>query len=141
MRKVIIYCTMLIFFSISCMIFVIYADAQSPTNNGMDISGIYLSDNQTIYHFKQTNNTVWIIGTAAPDVESSTIVNIFSGMLENNISKITGKWIDFPLSNNTNSGNVDFNLLMDDSNNNITLTRILSTSGSNSVYPAKMLTK
>ena len=141
MRKVIIYCTMLIFFSISCMIFVIYADAQSPTNNSMDISGIYLSDKQTIYHVKQTNNTVWILGTAAPNVESSTIVNIFSGMLENNISKITGKWIDSPLSNNTNSGNVDFNLLMNDSNNNITLTKIPSTSGSNNVYPANMFTK
>ena len=52
MRKSIIYCTMLIFFSISSMIFVICADAQSPTNNSMDISGIYLSDKQTIYHVK-----------------------------------------------------------------------------------------
>lgn len=107
----------------------------------MDISGIYLSDKHTIYHIKQTNNTVWIIGTAAPNVESSTIVNIFSGMLENNISKITGKWIEYPLSNNTKSGNVDFNLLMDNSNNNITLTKIPSTSGSNNVYPANVLTK
>ncbi len=52
MRKSIICCTMLIFFSISSMIFVICADAQSPTNNSMDISGIYLSDKQTIYHVK-----------------------------------------------------------------------------------------
>ena len=141
MRKGIIYCSMLILFSISCMIFVICADARSPTNNSKDISGIYLSDKQTIYHVKQTNNTVWILGTAAPNVESSTIANIFSGTLENDISKITGKWIDSPLSNNTNSGNVDFNILMNDSNNNITLTKIPSTSGSSNVYPATILTK
>ena len=141
MRRVIIYCTMLIFFSISCMIFVISADAQSPTNNSMDISGIYLSDKQTIYHVMQTNNTIWILGTDAPNIKSNTFVSIFSGTLENNLSKITGRWIDYPLSNNTNSGNVDFNLLMDDSNNNITLTKIPSTTGSNNVYPANMLAK
>jgi len=141
MRKGIIYRSMLILFSISCMIFVICADARSPTNNSKDISGIYLSDKQTIYDVKQTNNTVWILGTAAPNVESSTIPNIFSGTLENDINKITGKWIDSPLSNNTNSGNVDFNILMNDSNNNITLTKILSTSGSSNVYPATILTK
>jgi hypothetical protein len=123
------------------MIFVINADAQSPINNSIDISGIYLSDKQIIYHIKQTNNTVWILGTSTLNGEPSTIVSIFSGMLENNINKITGKWIDSPLSNNTNSGIVDFNLLVDDSNNNITLTKILSTSGSNNVYPANMLTK
>ena len=65
MRKSSTYCTMLIFVSISCMIFVIYADAQSSTNNSIDISGIYLSDKQTIYDVKQTNNTVWILGTAS----------------------------------------------------------------------------
>ena len=141
MQKVIIYCIVLIFFSISCTIFVTYANAQSPTNNSIDISGIYLSDKQTIYHVKQANNTVWILETTAPNVEPSTIVNIFSGTLENNNDKIIGKWIDSPLSNNTNSGNVDFNLLMDDSNNNITLTKVPSTTGSNNVYPANMLTK
>jgi hypothetical protein len=141
MQKVIIYCIVLIFFSISCMFFVTYTNAQSPTNNSIDISGIYLSDKQTIYHVKQTNNTVWILETTAPNVESSTIINIFSGTLENNNNKIIGKWIDSPLSNNTNSGNVDFNLLMDDSNNNITLTKIPSTTGSNNVYPANILTK
>ena len=94
MQKGITYCSMLIFFSISCMIFVICADAQLPTNTSRDISGIYLSDKQTIYHVKKTNNTVWILGTAAPNIEYSTITNIFSGTLENNISQITGKWID-----------------------------------------------
>ena len=124
------------------MIFVISADAQTPTNNSsMDISGIYLSDKQTIYYVIQTNNTVWILGTDAPNLKVNTFVSIFSGTLENNNSKITGKWIDYPLSNNTNNGNVDFNLLMDDSNNNITLTSIPSTTGSNNVYPANMLTK
>ena len=142
MRKSIIYCTMLIFVSISCMIFVIYADAQSPTNNSIDISGIYLSDKQTIYDIKQTNNTVWILGTAAPNVKPSTIADIFSGTLANNNSKIIGKWIDSPLSNKSNGGNVDFDLLIDDSNkNNMTLTKNLSTSGSNNVYPANILTK
>ena len=141
MRKSIIYCTMLIFVSISCMIFVIYADAQSSTNNSIDISGIYLSDKQTIYDVKQTNNTVWILGTAAPNVKPSTIADIFSGTLANNNSKIIGKWIDSPLSNKSNGGNVDFDLLVDDSNNNMTLTKNLSTSGSNNVYPANILTK
>lgn len=141
MRKSITYCTMLIFVSISCMIFVIYADAQPSTNNSIDISGIYLSDKQTIYDVKQTNNTVWILGTAAPNVKPSTIADIFSGTLANNNSKIIGKWIDSPLSNKSNGGNVDFDLLIDDSNNNMTLTKNLSTSGSNNVYPANVLTK
>ncbi|MDF0681160.1 MAG: hypothetical protein P0116_09370 [Candidatus Nitrosocosmicus sp.] len=123
------------------MIFVIYADAQSSTNNSIDISGIYLSDKQTIYDVKQTNNTVWILGTAAPNVKPSTIADIFSGTLANNNSKIIGKWIDSPLSNKSNGGNVDFDLLIDDSNNNMTLTKNLSTSGSNNVYPANILTK
>jgi len=141
MRKSSTYCTMLIFVSISCMIFVIYADAQSSTNNSIDISGIYLSDKQTIYDVKQANNTVWILGTAAPNVKPSTIADIFSGTLANNNSKIIGKWIDSPLSNKSNGGNVDFDLLIDDSNNNMTLTKNLSTSGSNNVYPANILTK
>ena len=141
MRKSSTYCTMLIFVSISCMIFVIYADAQSSTNNSIDISGIYLSDKQTIYDVKQANNTVWILGTAAPNVKPSTIADIFSGTLANNNSKIIGKWIDSPLSNKSNGGNVDFDLLVDDSNNNMTLTKNLSTSGSNNVYPANILTK
>ena len=142
MREVSIYYNMLIFFSISCMIFVTHADAQSPISNSMDIGGIYLSDKQTIYHIKQTNNTIWILGTEPTlNGEFSTIVNIFSGTLGNNISKISGKWIDSPLSNSTNGGNVDFNLLMDNSSNNITLTKIPSTSGSNNVFPANMLTK
>ena len=141
MRKSSIYYTLLTFLSISSMIFVLYADAQSPNNSSMDISGIYLSDKQTIYHVIQTNNSIWILGTDAPNFNSNTFVSIFSGTLENNNSKITGKWIDYPLSNDTKSGNVDFSLLMDNTNNNIALTKILSTSGSNNVYPANVLTK
>src|ERR1044072_595850 len=142
-QKIIIYCPCIIFLSIFSMISVISADAQSPTNNTMDISGIYLSDKQTIYHVIQTNNSIWILGTDSPNLTPNTFVSIFSGTLENNNSKITGKWIVYPLSNNTNNGNVDFNLLMDDTNNNdnITLTKILSISGSSGLYPANVLTK
>ena len=141
-QKIIIYCPFIIFLSIFCMILVISANAQTPTNNSrMDISGIYLSDKQTIYHVIQTNNSIWILGTDSPNLKPNTFVSIFSGTLENNNSKITGKWIDYPLSNNTNNGNVDFNLLMDDSSNNIALTSIPSTTGSNNVYPANILTK
>ena len=141
MRKVIIYCSIIIVFSISCMIVVEYADAQLPSENGIDISGIYISDNQAIYHVKQTNNTVWILGTTGPSNASNTIANIFSGILDDNFNRIAGKWIESPLSNNIKSGKVHFDLLMDDSNNNITLTKVPSTTGSNNVYPANMLTK
>lgn len=123
------------------MIVVENANAQSQTANSINISGLYISDKQTFYQVKQINNTIWILGTTAPDNASSTIANIFSGMLADNFNIISGKWIDSPLSNNTNSGNVDFNLLMNDSNNNITLTKIPSTLGSNNVYPVNMLTK
>lgn|SRR6187551_76388 len=101
-QKIIIYCPFIIFLSIFCMILVISANAQTPTNNSrMDISGIYLSDKQTIYHIIQTNNSIWILGTDAPNFKSNTFVSIFSGTLENNNSKITGKWIGSPLSNDT----------------------------------------
>ena len=142
MQKIIICCPIILFLSILCINIVEFANAQPPVNNSIDISGIYLSDKQTIYHVIQTNNSIWILGTDAPNLKSNTFVSIFSGTLENNNSKINGKWIDYPLSNDTKSGNVDFNLLMDDTNNNnITLTKFLATSGSNNVYPANILTK
>jgi len=146
MQKIIIYCPIILFLSISYINIVEFANAQSPVNNSIDnsidISGIYLSDKQIIYHVIQTNNSIWILGTDAPNLKSNTFVSIFSGTLENNNNKITGKWIDYPLSNDTKSGNVVFNLLIDDSNNNnMTLTKNLSTTGSNNVYPANVLTK
>jgi hypothetical protein len=121
----------------------VYADAQeSPSNNSNNISSTYLSDKQAIYHIKQINNTVWILGTNASNGNSNGIANIFSGVLENNNSKVSGKWIDSPLSNNTSGGDIDFDLLTDNSNINITLIRVPSTFESNSVaYPANVLTK
>jgi len=145
MQKIIICCPIILFLSISYINIVEFANAQSPVNNSIDnsidISGIYLSDKQIIYHVIQTNNSIWILGTDAPNLKSNTFVSIFSGTLTNNNSKIIGKWIDYPLSNDTKSGNVVFNLFMNDTNNNITLTSIPSTTGSNNVYPANVLTK
>jgi hypothetical protein len=141
MQKIIIYCPLLIFFSISCLIIVEYADAQSPSKNSIDISGIYISDNQAIYNVKQINNTVWILGTTAPNNASGTISNIFSGTLDDKFNRIGGKWIDFPLSNNIKSGNVNFDLLIDNSKKNMTLNKIPPTIESGSVYPVNTLTK
>jgi hypothetical protein len=141
MHNVINYCLIIIFLSISCMIVVEYANAQSPINNISDISGIYISDKQVIYHVKQTNNTVWILGTNAPNNASGTITNIFSGTIDNNNNRITGKWIISPLSNDMKSGAVDFDLLTDNSKNNITIHKISQTPESNNIYPANMLTK
>jgi len=105
MQKIIIYCPIILFLSISYINIVEFANAQSPVNNSIDnsidISGIYLSDKQIIYHVIQTNNSIWILGTDAPNLKSNTFVSIFSGTLENNNSKITGKWIGSPLSNDT----------------------------------------
>ena len=139
--KVIIYCPIIVFLSILFIIIVEYANAQSPTNNSVDISGIYISDKQALYNIIQINNTVWIFGTTAPDNASGTIKNIFSGMLEDNFNRITGKWIDSPLSNNMKSGIVNFELFIDKSKNNITLNQILQATGSDNVYPINMLTK
>jgi hypothetical protein len=72
-----------------------------------------MEDKQDIYHIKQINNTVWILGATDLNNASGTITNIFSGVLDDNFSKISGKWIDFPLSSNMKSGNVDFQLLID----------------------------
>lgn len=136
MQNAILCCIGLICF---CTTSIAYAQ-QSTRDNNIDLSGIYLSDNQTIYYVKQTNNTVWLLGTIESINGSSSIVNIFSGTLEDNNSKIFGKWIDSPLSNNTNSGNVDFDVMID-SDKNITLTKILSTPVSTISYPASILTK
>jgi hypothetical protein len=139
--KVIIYCPIIVFLSILFIIIVEYANAQSPASNSADISGIYISDKQALYHIIQSNNTVWILGTIAPENASGTIKNIFSGMLEDNFSRITGKWIDSPLSNNTKSGNANFELFIDKSKNNITLKQIPQSTESQNVYPINMLTK
>jgi hypothetical protein len=56
--KVIIYCPIFVFLSISFIIVVEYANAQHPISNSMDISGIYISDKQAPYHIIQTDNTV-----------------------------------------------------------------------------------
>ncbi len=122
-----------------CTTLIAYAQ-QSTRDNNVDLSGIYLSDKQTIYYIKQTNNTVWLLGTIEPINGSASIVNIFSGTLEDNNSKVYGKWIDSPLSNNSNSGNVDFDIMVD-SDKNITLTKISSTPSSTISYPASILTK
>ncbi|WP_458747374.1 hypothetical protein [Candidatus Nitrosocosmicus sp. T] len=123
------------------MIVVEYANAQSPISNSIDISGIYISDKQALYHIIQTNNTVWILGTTTPDNASGIIKNIFSGVLDDNFSRITGKWIDSPLSNNMQSGNVNFELLIDSSKKNITMNQISQVTESDRVYPVNMLTK
>lgn len=141
MRKVIIYCPIIVFLSISFITVIEYANAQSPSNNSVDISGIYISDKQALYNIIQINNTVWILGTTAPDNASGTIKNIFSGMLEDNFNRITGKWIDSPLSNNMKSGDVNFELFIDKSKNNITMNQISQATGSDNIYPINMLTK
>jgi hypothetical protein len=87
------------------------------------------------------NNTVWILGTLAPDSATETISNIFSGTLNDNFNRITGNWIGSPLSNNTKSGNANFDLWIDDSKKNITMNKIPQTTESDSVYPVNSLTK
>jgi hypothetical protein len=116
MQKKIIYYSILVFLLVSCIIFVEYATAQSPTNNNIDISGIYISDKHAFYHVKQINNTVWILGTQSSDDDAlDTVSNIFSGILDSESNRISGKWIVSPLSNNIKSGNIQFDLLADNS--------------------------
>lgn len=140
MQKAIVCYTMLILFSSLSM--TIVANAQSSsTVDSVDISGIYLSDKGTIYNIKQTNDTVWLIGTEATTSDDAvTIANIFSGLLENNNTELSGKWIDYPLSNSTDAGNVDFNITVK-SSNNITLTKTAVSETSNNSYPINTLTK
>ena len=137
MQKPIVCCIALIstFF---CITLIAYAQ-QSSRDNNVNLGGHYLSDKQNIYYIKQTNSTVWILGTIESINGSASIVNIFSGILEDN-NRIFGKWIDSPLSNNTNTGNVTFDVMID-SDKNITLTKTLSKSGSTIAYPASILTK
>jgi len=141
MQNIIIYCPILVFLSISCLVNVENADSQSPINSSIDINGIYISDKQVIYQVKQINNTIWILGTTDSNNASGTIANIFSGTLSYNHSKISGKWINYPLSDNIESGNVNFELLIDNLKNNITLNKIFQTTESGSVYPVNTLTK
>ena len=138
MQKPIVCCIALIstFF---CITLIAYAQ-QSSRDNNVNLGGHYLSDKQNIYYIKQTNSTVWILGTIESINGSASIVNIFSGILEDNNRKVFGKWIDSPLSNNTNTGNVTFDVMID-SDKNITLTKTLSKSGSTIAYPASILTK
>lgn len=140
MQKPIVYFTAILLFSSLSMIFV--ANAQhSTTNNSISISGNYLSDKGTIYDVKQTNDTVWLVGTPSTinkDVE--TISNIFSGVLKNNNTELLGKWIDFPLSNNSHNGKIGFNIIMN-SNKNTILTKITSNEESSNAYPINTLTK
>jgi hypothetical protein len=123
------------------MIALEYANAQSAINNSSDINGIYISDKQTFYHVKQINNTVWILGAIPPNNASGTITNIFSGTLNDQFDRISGKWITSPLSNNTKSGNVNFDLEIGNSKNNITINKISQTTESSNGYPVNMLTK
>lgn len=130
---------------LSCIVVGKYVNAQSPTNNSIDVSGTFLSDKGSVYYIKQVNDTVWILGTADPVVndKQSTIASIFSGTVDNDIKRISGKWIgNYPLSNNTQNGNANFDLLIGNSNKNITITRMPSTVESpDVVYPAHTLTK
>lgn len=138
MQKAIICCTGLILICFYTT-FIAYAQ-QSIRDYNIDLSGIYLSDKQNVYYIIQTNSTVWILGTTETNNGSTSISNIFSGALEDNNSRVFGKWIDSPLSNNTNSGSVDFDVTID-SDKNITLTKNPSPPGSTSVYPSSSLTK
>jgi len=123
------------------MIAIEYANAQSVINNSSDINSIYISDKQTFYHVKQINNTVWILGATSPNDASGIITNIFSGTLNDQFDRITGKWITSPLSNNTKSGNVNFDLVIDNSKNNITINKISQTTELSNGYPVNMLSK
>lgn len=141
MKKVIICCPFIVITTIFCIIIVEYTNAQSPTNNRTDISGIYISDKQAVYHVKQINNTVWILGTTAADNASGAIANIFSGTLDDNFNRISGKWIVPPLLNITKSGNVNFDLLIDNSTKHITINKIPPATEPSGNYPVNTLTK
>jgi len=140
MQKAIVCYTMLILFSSLSMTLV--ANAQSsPIDDSIDISGIYLSDKGTVYNIKEANDTVWLVGTGSiTSNDAATISNIFSGVLENNNTKLSGKWTNYPLSNSTNAGNVDFDITAN-SNNNITLTKSALSDISSNAYPINTLTK
>ncbi|HEU5119941.1 MAG TPA: hypothetical protein VFT71_03045 [Candidatus Nitrosocosmicus sp.] len=135
-----IFCCMGLALICLCTTFIAYAQQSTTRDNSIDLSGIYLSDKQTVYYIKQINSTVWILGTTESNNGSTSISNIFSGTLEDSNSKVFGKWIDSPLSNNTNSGSVDFNVMID-SDKNITLTKNPAIPGSTGVYPSSILTK
>ncbi|HEX5186947.1 MAG TPA: hypothetical protein VFV86_08665 [Nitrososphaeraceae archaeon] len=140
-QKITICCSFVIFLSISYIIIVEYAHAQSPINNTFDISGLYISDKQDIYHVKHINNTVWILGTTSLNNVPDTVANIFSGTLDDNFNRIRGKWINSPLLNNTYNGDVNFDLSIGNSEKNITIHKISPTTESKSVYPVNILTK
>lgn len=140
MQKAIVCYTMLILFSSLSMTLV--ANAQSsPTVGSVDISGIYLSNTGTLYNIKEVNDTVWLVGTeSTTNNDAATITNIFSGILQNNDTELSGKWTNYPLSNSTEAGNVDFDITIN-SNNNITLTKSALSDTSSNAYPINTLTK
>lgn len=140
MQKAIVCLTVFILLSNLCINHV--ANAQSlSTANGINMSGIYLSDKGTIYNFKQSNGTDWLFGTESTTNNNiNTFTNIFSGKLENNNTKLSGKWTTSPYSNSTIGGNVKFDILIN-SDKNITLLKTPSSNVSSNTYPINTLTK
>lgn len=133
----------LIVMSLTCLSIITYVHALNViggnpdntfVNSSNDVSGIYLSNTHQLYILKQVNNSIWLVGSNTNNTQQ--ISNIFSGIMVNN-SKIIGKWISYPLTNNSLSGNTDFNLKYY-SKDNITL---INLSTGNVSYPVNTLYK
>ncbi len=79
-------------------------------NSNIDLSGLYISNNQDKYFLKQMGNSVWWIGT---EKNGSQITNIFKGTIEGD--KIIGQWIDSPIRMTNGSGDIRLNLFVNSS--------------------------
>lgn len=106
---------------------------QSITSNNrqIDLSGLYLSNNQDKYYLKQIGDSLWWIGI---NKNNSQVENIFKGTINGN--NITGQWIDSPLKKTIDNGSLKL-IISYNSNNNITINKVPS----NNKFPINQLIK
>jgi hypothetical protein len=90
------------------------------TNSQIDLSGLYISNNQDKYFLKQVGNSLWGLGI---NKNNSQVENIFNGIINGNF--ITGQWIGSPLKKTIDNGSMKL-IISYNSNKNITINKVPS---------------
>ncbi|HXS60945.1 MAG TPA: hypothetical protein VN703_09070 [Candidatus Sulfopaludibacter sp.] len=90
------------------------------TSRPIDLSGLYLSNNQDKYFLKQVGNSLWWLGI---NKNNSQVENIFKGIINGN--NIIGQWIGSPLKKTIDNGSMKLSISYN-SDKNITINKIYS---------------
>jgi hypothetical protein len=129
-------CILFLFFIVCISHLTIGQKAHSAfVNNSItnvNLSGLYVADNQDKYYLKQLGNSLWWIGT---DKNTSNIKNIFKGIIYGN--NIQGQWIASPM-NLTTRDNGSLNMTISfTSPENVSIDKV----SSNYNFPLNQLVK